>query len=674
MVGKYAVRIAALSSVLVCGILKAQTEIPPNVYGIYAGANWNFHSADFRALPGVPNCCPRFGDDNGWSFGFGILYEYPFTQAMSIGARLGYSRLDATLRTIEGTTVIVGNETVRGEFEHSMTASIATLGLEPLLVFRHLDPLMVYIGGRASVVPLRSYEQSETLIKPEDYGVFKETGRRKRNESSGTIPRAQSGHLALTGGMHVRLPMNRNGTLFLAPEVFFTYTLSPIVADLDWSAHTIRIGAALLYTPQKTSDALPEVPRPVEPPREIAPALSATIDAIGLDENGNEVENPVYRMEEFVGVRMRPLLPYVFFSENSSDIPMRYHRLTEGETKSFSEDALHNLETLTIYYHVLNIIGKRMRSMPQAQITITGCNADDGSEKGNLALSLDRAHAVRDYLRDVWKIDESRMTVQKRNLPVLYSTMTERDGIEENRRVEISSSEWEILKPVITNDTIRVEVYPKVVFRPRVQSERGVESWKISVSNDGAEFTAFYGADEPPVHIPLAIEEKLDMLPEGVNTLTYVLTAKDSRGLQARTAPADIPVERLTVHHKRRERIADKYIDRYALILFDFDRADVVGMNSRIAEMIRDRLQKGAAVTIEGFTDRIGESRHNSQLSYRRSVEVRSALGWPSAKVQGHGETETLFDNNLPEGRMYCRTVNITVETPVEYEKSDSNQ
>jgi hypothetical protein len=37
-----------------------------------------------------------------------------------------------------------------------------------------------------------------------------------------------------------------------------------------------------------------------------------------------------------------------------------------------------------------------------------------------------------------------------------------------------------------------------------------------------------------------------------------------------------------------------------------------------------------------------------------------------SPKGEGVGNAELLFNNDIPEGRFYCRTVNIVVKTPVQ--------
>jgi outer membrane protein OmpA-like peptidoglycan-associated protein len=63
----------------------------------------------------------------------------------------------------------------------------------------------------------------------------------------------------------------------------------------------------------------------------------------------------------------------------------------------------------------------------------------------------------------------------------------------------------------------------------------------------------------------------------------------------------------------------------------------------------------------------MGEADYNQKLSERRAASVHDLLRefLPNAAIrsEGVGESQLLFDNTLPEGRFYCRTVQILVET-----------
>ena len=72
-------------------------------------------------------------------------------------------------------------------------------------------------------------------------------------------------------------------------------------------------------------------------------------------------------------------------------------------------------------------------------------------------------------------------------------------------------------------------------------------------------------------------------------------------------------------------------------------------------------------MTIYGFADRTGSAEINRELAMDRCVSVRDALarslrGVP-VELEAVGSDRLLFDNDLPEGRNYCRTVQIVVET-----------
>jgi len=150
---------------------------------------------------------------------------------------------------------------------------------------------------------------------------------------------------------------------------------------------------------------------------------------------------------------LRPFLTYIFFDENSAEIPQRYVQFTREQAQNFSLKDLLGRSSLESYYYVLNILGQRLNEHKNATITITGCNTNLKKERNNKKLSTQRANAVKDYLVNVWNIDPSRIKVVSRNLPEKPSNQKDPDAIAENRRAEISSDTWEIVAPIVIEDT-----------------------------------------------------------------------------------------------------------------------------------------------------------------------------------------------------------------------------
>ncbi|MES2764471.1 MAG: OmpA family protein [Bacteroidota bacterium] len=658
---------------LITDFLKAQllpenSAKPLQKFGFVSDFNWNFHSADFKELPGVENCCPLFESGRGAGFTIGGLYERSVFKNFSLGLRASYATQDATLRSIQTKPVVVANKEMKGEIEHTISSGIATFGVEPLLLYNPFGRFTMQFGGRLGYMLSGSYAQQEQIISPSS-GVFKENDSRIRNEREGDIPDAQKLQTALLFGASHEFPLNSAKNLFLAPEIFFQLSLSRIIPNTTWNANTLRFGLALKYAPADNGASGEIAEKPIEK-KEILkekaakkPLLKVAVSAVALDEADHEMPLVQVKFEEFVSTQMRPLLPYVFFEENSAEIPQRYSFLKGGETTNFTTEKLHGFETLPTYYHLLNIIGSRLEKTPRSTITITGCNANEGAEKNNIVLSKQRAEAVKRYLTIVWNIAGSRLKIATRNLPENFSKTIDADtlaAIVENRRVEIASDDAEILKPVITNDTLRTVTPPFVRFKNTVESEVGLQAWNLKVFKNGTVSGNFSGRNE----LTATIDWKPDipLKNEFLKEYRFELSGSDRTG-QNFIERGTIAVENITVNRKRTERIADREIDRYSLILFDFNSSDLSTANKSITEFIKGRISANSRIKITGFTDRLGDESYNKTLSADRAKATAKAL-LITPEAVAEGETE-LHDNALPEGRFYNRTVNVIVETPV---------
>jgi outer membrane protein OmpA-like peptidoglycan-associated protein len=279
-----------------------------------------------------------------------------------------------------------------------------------------------------------------------------------------------------------------------------------------------------------------------------------------------------------------------------------------------------------------------------------------------MGLSQNRAEAVRDYLQKVWNVAGERISVESRALPEKPSNVNEPDGIEENRRVEIYSDNPKILEPVLTSDTLRSATPPGIRFRTSAQAEAGLASWRLTAGQSGQVLKEFSGVGPIPPMLDWHLEEDQARVPKTPIPVDYQLEVTDDDGQTYAVPMASIPTDQVTIQRKRRERIADKEINRYSLILFDFGKADLNAANRKIIDMIKNRITLDATVSISGYTDRLGDEDFNQKLSEERARTVLNALG--VGKPLGAGET-MLYNNDLPEGRFYCRTVKVVVETPI---------
>jgi outer membrane protein OmpA-like peptidoglycan-associated protein len=654
---KLIIILAGLLALINFNISKAQANEDRSRYGIFAHFGLNNHSTDFKGsqLP-IPCCSPLFTSGDGIGFALGLLFEYPFMENFFGGVRLGYYNLNGELMGNEQRTIYYyPNDTdVLGTFEHTLDTKLSVIGLEPNLSYRIWDNLFISGGANLGIVNLtKSYHNKEVLVNPSS-GVNYPNASKTWNDTTAEIANITSLHFSIFGGLSYEILLDKEGEWILAPEVYYYYNLSDIIDynNIKWKIHSIRFGAALKYSPAAEIVEVSE--------------LYGDVNATAINSDG--IESPVVtiQVEEFLSTNMKPLLTYIFFDENSDKLHPRYQKLTKEQTATFSEDKLYPLDEMETYYHLLNIIGKRMQQYPDAKIAIDGCNADTGPEKNNLDLSQRRADVVFNYLRDVWGIEPDRMKVGKRNLPQEPSNIREADGVQENRRVEITSNKWEIIAPVIAKDTFRMVTPPKVRFKNTYKSDAGLAQWSLSATQSKGELKSYTGFSDMSPQIDWKIDLNQKEVPRNDEPIRYQLKMVDKSGKTFESAEKSLPVEQITIQKKKRERIQDKYVDRFSLILFQFDESKLSFYNERVAQLMKNVIKPNSEVRITGHTDRMGKDDYNMRLSQERANAVRNSIIDPNVKAFGMGETEQKYDNNLPEGRFYCRRVDVIVLTPVE--------
>jgi outer membrane protein OmpA-like peptidoglycan-associated protein len=519
------------------------------------------------------------------------------------------------------------------------------------------------LGLDVGMLLVGEYSAAETIIQPDGAGTFidaegNDTHSRVRNASSGEIPNASQLRLGARGGISYGFPLDAAGTLILAPEVGYSLGLTSIAGGLAWRVNALRFGASLTFVSARPVSTPAVVEIPGSPPAEVV------VLARGLSSGG--VELPIVRLmvEEFAATLTTPLLNFIFFEEGESTLPARYARLARGSRDTFAIDRINSPGKLSTYHHLLDIVGRRLLDHPGATITLTGCNQDIGPEKGNIALSRERAEAVRDYLGTVWGIDTPRVHIEGRNLPRNAANTLEPDGAAENRRVEIVSSDPAILAPIVTSDTLRTVDPPSVRFIPRTRSIGPLARWEIVIRQDGRMLHRIAGEGALPPSIDWHIDGDPASTPRYSGPIHYTLTVVDSAGM---TVSADglIATEQMTIQRKRVEHRDDREIDRSSLILFDIRSAQLTDASRAILPFITGNITPQSTVTITGYTDRLGEETYNQTLSASRAESVARALGVPSVTARGLGEAD-LYDSSLPEGRLYARTVEVVIETPVE--------
>lgn len=366
-----------------------------------------------------------------------------------------------------------------------------------------------------------------------------------------------------------------------------------------------------------------------------------------------------------------PMLNYVFFDSSSATIHSRYLTVDSPEkTSEFDETQIR--KSLDKYYHLLNIIGQRARQNLAATLTLTGCNMDVGAEKNNLELSRQRAEGIKVYLQNIWGIPPERIAVVARRLPEKPSSARTPAGQAENRRVEITSNEPSLLRP-IRSEVNELVFAPEIgQFQLKINAPEGLKQWKFQ-ANSPAGILFSKTSDEPKTELAwnwLNLQgEKISQLDQ----LSYSLEIIDAEGAFFTTVPKTLPVTEITAINPKTEILADSSFEKFSLILFDFNSSQLSGRNEILMAKVLELYQThpDAKLRVMGYCDDIGSEDYNLKLSTQRAKMAYTSLQRmkiPGNRLafHGYGEINPIFSNDSPEGRFLNRTVQILISYPVQ--------
>ncbi len=638
-------------------------------YGFFANYGLNLHFTNFNKLPNVPCCSPNFRFGSAFATEFGALIDWFLKDDFFISGRMSFSQNDGSFKKQEKTTVILDGVSREGVFEHQLNTYSNYFNLDFRTYYTWNYFFWVSAGLGFSFPTKFKFSQRETIVQPADRGTFS-NGLRVRNAYTGDVKNTREFNPYLSLSFLAELPAHKRYLFFICPELNLKYMFFNPIVGTSWNSLLIRLGLAVKFRepippppppPPPKEPPVYEFPAPVEPPQ-----ISVNLSYKIIDSTGRERATPKISTEDFVSYNMKPLLNYVFFDHNSDVIPERYIKLTPEQANNFSLKKLIDLDVIQTYYHILNIIGKKLKENTGTKVLLVGTNSNKAEEKNNIDLSFRRANAVKNYFVSVWGIEPDRIFIKARNLPEEASNPKEPQGDEENRRVEIITDDLRILEPVFTVDTIRKVEKLEIVFYPRIKSQIEIKRWKIELKQKGELVKLFEGEGNPPDSIVWRINDKAfdKVLFGGILDVEFV--AIDKIEQMGKSTAKPLTINKVTVDKKRMEGISDREFEFYSLILFDFGKSKLEVQHKNVLEFINRRVTPQSQVTIEGFTDSIGDEKINKKISEKRAAEVAKWLGLQNARTFGVGESYLLYDNTLPEGRFYCRTVKITIETPIE--------
>lgn len=624
------------------GALTAQdTPLPPYRFGGLLGININTITLDATGIDPYDFSGRTWADDDaggGGAYVGGFFSYVPGTFGLQI--RAAFDRRGG--RFIQG-----------GEASTDVTADLSYFSVDPALRISPGSSGFHFVLG-----PSLNFRVSDGIVFPDIADPTTPT--------ESPIIGSKGSIVSLFGGVGYDIALSKDRqektAWILTPFADLSYLPEQNGAvDRDWSTTTIRLGVGLSYA--FTGDD--NTPIAQAPPGREPLAGGFTLDVI----TPNAASGGSRQLDEYF-----PLLNYLFFSPTSTDLPESYRRLSPTAATSFRESDLleegptsgpdavpsRAAQQLRVYDNAVNIVGARMRENPGTSISLVGADSDP-------ARAQMMAEGVKSYLTSTFAIDPSRITTKgvtrAPHASGTPSTPAEDNDLisEENRRVEMLSSDKALLKPVRIKTTDNDLVENDLLFKVALTGAESLREWDLVIEGETSAYSQAYG----PFYTGVARVNSSPLLASDQDRFRAIARATTHSG-------NELVVEETFSIRESADRPTSA--TRFS-ILFEYDDSKSV---STYEEFLRTEvapaIPTGSTVYVFGHTDATGRESYNRELSARRSSETGRILRDALSKLgrnatfdsYGFGETafRAPFGNRSPEERYYNRTVVIEIVPP----------
>ncbi len=651
---------------------KTEEKFPVNIYLIGA-ANYIQHTTQIPLIYNSLDCGNYLnGTSSSYYIAMGAGYDI-FDKLLTFDSRIYLEAIPIELEANTDNFEVYDSqkdEYVKLQLQHNYKANINYLGFDFGLTSQPLDflPIFIRIGyDFASPLGSATFTNSQTIQSPN--GILFPNQRRTQILEEGDLTNLNTSN-GLNFALQTRFDWLSN--LQIGAEISYRKGLNSLLNNADWNTDIYRFGVMVnldngvekdttqnnLAQNTNEKDTIPiEIPKPQKP---ITPIKSQNLSDL-------RAEN-VSILETFV-TQTYPILPYIFFDSASANLRKVYDKKYENSYQ-FDEKTLPQ-DNLEIYYYILDILGSRM-TKNNAKLTITGL-ADINefnieAERENLGKQ--RAEIIAKYLINKWGIDKNRLIIDTKDKSKINSN--NRDIAIENRRIELNSTDEKLFEPIIHSRFIEYTSNKKeqnVSFKAKNE----INSIKLFVKSDNQineVDKSFYKLNKSGNNYNLTLNNSQNYL----KTYSNIKDLYQEKELLVITEDKYNQIDTINTGFTVFKDKNNFELGRLNLIVFDFNSSEISTINKNMLKnFTRYAIKEDSKTKIIGSTDLVGELNYNFKLSQDRADAVADLLrGYLPAyrydEVKGIGPTDIRYDNSIPEGRFYCRTVLIEVKTPTKVE------
>jgi outer membrane protein OmpA-like peptidoglycan-associated protein len=652
------------------------------------------------ASPGVvpitgTNCAPFTNGNGGGAVG-ALSLDWRFPSAYSILVRAAFSPSSVTMNgQLAATTKDATGNIVPLELQEVMTVKSTNISLE-ILPEIHSEQLKAMLGATVLLNSAMTWGVQSTIATPTNV-TFNNGFRTNQLLPQSSVPNSRTLLIGVTGGVGLELPLSAK--LTLSPEATGTYFLNSMKGDISWKQTAFTFLASIRYhlgcnIPGKrhhainmdtlrvnhinplgiafmqgtahsileltTGECQPdtlETFRRTDTLYKTCPPLAANVQMFGIDEDGRQSLSNLRKIHvemEYVLDKI-PLLPYIFFDSGSASIPTRYRQVASGTDLSHST-------SVELNHQLLAIVAARLLKSSSGKIVIRGFV--DSTELGaNGRLGAARARAVTAYFVDQLDVSPKKIQIDSSSdrLPLVATISELSAGRAEDRRVEILSNSPEILSPEDQDSILEPGVIDPsaVIIRTEGSSTAGITRSISTVQLQGKVLFDSAQAVLPAPHT-FQITPALATNAQNRDQLKSTLTLRDECNF-SQSAVANAVIEKDTSKYSVR---------RFTLVNFRIGSAELSPQDTAKLHSFFMGLTPEDQISVKGYTDYLGNSAENMELSKQRADAIVSYWGrsWRKGNIiskYGVGDREFVFgisSYDLPEERFLSRTVVIEVK------------
>lgn len=320
-----------------------------------------------------------------------------------------------------------------------------------------------------------------------------------------TWPESNPLIIGLTAGLSY--PVSIFDRLSIVPDLKLRYEPTMPDNDEEWPSYFASGGISLSYAFGEIAPMVGQTPPPPEPS-----SLTAELDLYSVDAMGRRLPHVKVFRGDLELVRQVFPARTLYFDHGSAAIPER-HSARAGSSERFKKPwEIAQLPVDEGYYHLLDLIGYRMTSMPRGRLFLHAGRR--GDEPATIARA--RGESVRRFMVERWKIAPAMIEIVE-------------EGTEPAVKLEMEAVGREDI--VAAWNEGYFETTP-VKVDPAIASGIGVKSWRITFMQNG-KILAQQGSDSARGDLNLAMllgDVKDGELPPPI---VAELTAEDVAGGRA---------------------------------------------------------------------------------------------------------------------------------------------